>query len=840
MKASDPDRRSELPSVFHTWFEAKGWRVHQHQEDMVRLARAGRDALLIAPTGGGKTLGGFLPSLVDLYEARTQGAEMPQGVHTLYISPLKALAVDIDRNLQQPISEMGLAITSETRTGDTPQSKRARQKTNPPEILLTTPESLAVLISYEDAESFFKNLRCVIIDEAHALAGTKRGDQLALCLARLSLLAPQTRRIGLSATVAYEEALCAWLSKDAKAESVALVRGESGAQAEVAILSDIDLPWSGHYGLHAAERVMQEIAAADVTIVFVNTRAQAEVLFQAIWRMNEENLPIALHHGSLALEQRRKVEAAMARGALRGVVATSSLDLGIDWAAVDLVIQIGAPKGVSRLLQRIGRAGHRLNTPSRALLVPGNRFEVIECRAAIEAIKERELDGDPPREGAYDILAQHILGLACSRPFTADALYQEIIQAAPYAALDRADFDDILAYVEDGGYALRAYDRFKRLFRKQNGEYEISSPRVAQRHRMNIGSIVEEPMLKVRLGRGIVLGEIEEYFINGLEKGDTFVFGGRLVQFVELREMTAIVSPGHGDTPKIPAYMGTRMPFTTFLSDRVREMLASPETWGDLPEQVQEWLQIQQWRSVMPRADRLLVESFPRSGKEYLVAYCFAGRNAHQTLGMLLTRRMERMGYGPLGFVASDYVIAVWSTKPVTQIDALFDEDMMGDDLEAWMAESSLMRRTFRNAAIVAGLIERRMPGREKTGRQVTFSSDLIYNVLREHQPDHILLRAARRDAASGMTDIARLAETLRKARGKLDHHRLARVSPLAVPILMEMGRESVYGSALDDLLDEASEALLEEAELSATQKQKASAKPRAKRRRSPQGELPI
>lgn len=811
MKASDPEHRSQLPDLFQNWFKTKGWQVHPHQEEMVRLGREGRDALLIAPTGGGKTLGGFLASLVDLFEQKRTGTQQP-GIHTLYISPLKALAVDIDRNLQKPISEMDLAITSETRTGDTPQSKRARQKTNPPDILLTTPESLAVLISYEDAASFFKTLHCVIIDEAHALAGTKRGDQLALCLARLTQLAPSCRRVGLSATVAHETALCAWLARDADAQSVTLVRGESGARAEIDILADIDLPWSGHYGLHAAERVMQEIAKADVTIVFVNTRAQAEVLFQAIWRMNEDNLPIALHHGSLSLEQRRKVEAAMARGALRGVVATSSLDLGIDWAAVDLVIQIGAPKGVSRLLQRIGRAGHRLDTPSRALLVPGNRFEVLECRAAIAAVDARELDGDPPREGAFDILAQHILGLACSHPFTAEALYHEIRQAAPYAALERSDFEDILSYVEDGGYALRAYDRFKRLFRKQNGEYEITGPRVAQRHRMNIGSIVEEPMLKVRLGRGTVLGEIEEYFINGLEKGDTFIFGGRLVQFVELREMTAIVSPGHGDTPKIPAYMGTRMPFTTFLSDRVREMLASPATWSTLPEQVQEWLQIQQWRSVMPPANKLLVESFPRAGKEYLVAYCFAGRNAHQTLGMLLTRRMERMGYGPLGFVASDYVIAVWSTKPVTQIEALFDEDMMGDDLEAWMAESSLMRRTFRNAAIVAGLIERRMPGKEKTGRQVTFSSDLIYNVLREHQPDHILLRAARRDAASGMTDIARLAETLKNATGNIVHRRLPRVSPLAVPILMEMGKESVYGSAIDDLLDEASEGLLDEA----------------------------
>ncbi len=802
-----PPTSPALPPVIIDWFARRGWGAHAHQIEMLAQARRGRDTLLIAPTGGGKTLGGFLPSLVDLLQhPRPPGA----GIHTLYISPLKALAVDIDRNLQKPIQEMGLAVTSETRTGDTPQSKRTRQVSAPPDILLTTPESLAVLISYQDAARFFRDLRCIIVDETHALAGTKRGDQLALCMARLQRLAPGCRRVGLSATIAHEAALLDWLSHPDRAPA-ALVRGDPGARAQIEILSGVDLPWAGHYGLHAAERVYQEIVAGGVTIVFVNTRAQAEVLFQTLWRLNDDNLPIALHHGSLALEQRRKVEAAMARGDLRGVVATSSLDLGIDWAAVDLVIQIGAPKGVSRLLQRIGRAGHQLNTPSRAILVPGNRFEVMECRAAIAAVEAMELDGDPPRPGAYDILAQHILGLACSAPFTADALYAEITSAAPYADLDRRDFDDVLSYVEDGGYALRAYDKFKRLFRKQNGEYEVAGPRVAHRHRMNIGSIVEEPMLKVRLGRAF-LGEIEEYFINGLEPGDSFIFGGRLVRFKELREMTAIVTPGGGDAPKIPAYMGSRMPFTTYLADRVRTMLASPTAWEGLPDQVTEWLRLQQWRSVMPGPDRLLVETFPRRGKEYLVSYCFAGRNAHQTLGMLLTRRMERMGYGPLGFVASDYVIAVWSAKPVTQIEALFDEDMMGDDLEAWMAESSLMRRTFRNAAIVAGLIERRIPGREKTGKQVTFSADLIYNVLRQHQPDHILLRATRRDAASGMTDIGRLADTLKQASGRILHRRLDRVSPLAVPILLEIGKESVYGSAVDDLLDETAEDLIEEA----------------------------
>jgi ATP-dependent Lhr-like helicase len=496
----------------------------------------------------------------------------------------------------------------------------------------------------------------------------------------------------------------------------------------------------------------------------------------------------------------------MASGDLRAVVATSSLDLGIDWAAVDLVIQVGPPKGVSRLIQRIGRAGHRLDAPSRALLVPCNRFEVLECRCAIEGLMARTLDGEAPKPGGLDVLAQHILGLACAAPITADALFDEITSAAPYRDLDRATFEDVLRYVEDGGYALKTYEQWRRLFRKADGHYEVASAQVARRHRMNIGTIVESPTLKVRLRKGPVLGEIEEYFATLLEPGDSFVFGGQMLRFEGLRETWVEVTRAPGKEPKVPSYLGGRMPFTTHLSERVRAALADPASWRDLPDQVAEWLRIQQWRSVLPPRDGLLVETFPRGEKEYLVAYTFAGRNAHQTLGMLLTRRMERMGLAPLGFVASDYVIAVWSLHPAEDMAGLFDEDMLGDDLEAWMEESSLMRRTFRNVAIVAGLIERKLPGAEKSGRQVTFSADLIYDVLRRHEPDHVLLRATRADAAGGLIDVGRLAELLRRvATGGITHRRLDRVSPLAVPILLEVGKEQVAAdAAIEDLLDEA------------------------------------
>ncbi len=803
------DTPAALPESFSRWFEARGWRPHPHQLDMLAAARAGDSALLIAPTGGGKTLAGFLPSLVELAER-----ERP-GLHTLYISPLKALAVDIHRNLTLPLEEMGLPITVETRTGDTPYSKRQRQRRKPPNLLLTTPESLALLLSYPDAPEVFASIACVVIDELHALYNSKRGELLALGLSRLQAINPALRRVGLSATVHDPEVLHAWLSPAGKPGDprVRRVFGRAGAEPQVEILTTRErLPWSGHMAAHAVPEIYERIKGAGTTLVFVNTRAQAEIVFQELWRLNEEALPIALHHGSLAVEQRRKVESAMAAGSLRAVVATSSLDLGIDWAAVDLVVQVGAPKGVSRLLQRLGRANHRLDQPSRALLVPANRFEVLECRAAADGVRAHSLDGDPARPGGLDVLAQHILGRACCGPFDAEALFREITRAAPYAMLTRKDFNDTLAFVATGGYALKGYERYRRLAQDKDGLWRLTHIKHMQRYRMNAGTIVEAPVLKVRLRGGRTLGEVEEYFANGLVPGDSFLFAGQMLIFEGLRENAVIARRGGGGEPKIPAYAGGRLPLTTHLAERVRAMLEAPSHWKDLPEAVENWLELQRWASVLPPSDGLLVESFPRGDKCFTVAYCFAGRNAHQTLGMLLTRRMERAGLGPLGFVATDYVIAVWSLKPLADADALFDQDMLGDDLEAWMAESSLLRRTFRNVAIISGLIERRLPGQEKSGKQVTFSSDLIYDVLRKHEPDHILLRATRADAARGLTDVERLGELLVRVQGKILHRRLDRVSPLAVPILLEIGREQVYGSALEDLLSEGAASLIEEA----------------------------
>ncbi|MFK0275601.1 ligase-associated DNA damage response DEXH box helicase [Ensifer sp. NPDC090286] len=823
-----------LPAPFLRWFGEKGWRPRAHQLELLARAEAGESTLLIAPTGAGKTLAGFLPSLVGL----TRRGKIPPGsafvgIHTLYISPLKALAVDIERNLMKPVGEMGLPVRVENRTGDTPTAKRQRQKLNPPDILLTTPEQLALLLANGEAQRFFKDLRYVVFDELHSLVTSKRGHLLSLGLARLRRLAPGLQTIGLSATVADPMDLQRWLApQEPDANNHAgLVQVKGGAKAQITILkTEEHVPWAGHSARYAIPDVYEAIKEHGTTLLFVNTRSQAELLFQELWTNNDDNLPIALHHGSLDVAQRRKVEAAMAENRLRAVVATSTLDLGIDWGDVDLVVHVGAPKGASRLAQRIGRANHRMDEPSKAILVPANRFEVMECQAALDANYIGAQDTPPVGKGALDVLAQHVLGMACAAPFDPLALFDEITSASPYATLAWETFERVVDFVATGGYALKTYERYARIRKTKDGLYRVSNPLVAQQYRLNVGTIVESPMLNVRmvkrnargsLGRGgMPLGKVEEYFLEMLSQGDTFMFSGKVLRFEGIRENECLVSQAFTFDPKVPSYAGGKFPLSTYLAEQVRRMLADPARRAALPEQVRDWLSLQKDVSMLPREDELLIETFPRGSRHYMVIYAFEGRLAHQTLGMLLTRRLDRAGLKPLGFVATDYSLAVWALDDLGAtfelrrgaLADLFDEDMLGDDLEAWLNESFLLKRTFRNCAVIAGLIDQRHPGKEKTGRQVTVSADLIYDVLHAHEPDHLLLEATRNDAATGLLDIARLGDMLKRIKGHITHRRLDHISPLAVPVMLEIGKEMVQGEAQDFLLSEAADDLIHEA----------------------------
>ncbi|MEE9434680.1 MAG: ligase-associated DNA damage response DEXH box helicase [Sphingorhabdus sp.] len=827
-----------LPPIITKWFASRGWKLRRHQIEMCEAAREGRHALLVAATGAGKTLAGFLPTLSELIGAKSPPPFRGEGwegalsvdpplagkppplapplkgrgtdtLHTLYISPLKALAVDVQRNLLTPIEEMGLDIRVETRSGDTPSNRKARQRVRPPHILLTTPESLSLLLSHEDSFGMFASLRRVIVDEVHAFANGKRGDLLSLSLARLQKIAPDMQRVALSATVADADAYCAWLAPYGDIGAVRLVEGEAAASPDLNILlPEGRVPWAGHAGTHAIPQLIEEIARNKTTLVFCNTRFLAEFTFRKLWDLNEANLPIGIHHGSLSAEARRKIEAAMARGDLRALVCTASLDLGVDWGNVDCVIQMGAPKGSSRLLQRIGRSNHRMDEPSKAILVPGNRFEYLEAQAAYDAVEEGVRDGEAFRDGGLDVLAQHVMSCACAAPFDEAEMLDEVRLALPYSAIDADTFARVIEFVSTGGYALRAYDKFKKLLREKDGpsassgqaKWRVAHPKFVGQHRFSAGIIVDVPMLNVRFGNGRNLGKVEENFAATLSPGSTFTFAGMALEVVSIKDMDLIVRAAK-KAAQIPSYMGARMPLTTHLAARVRALLTDRAGWARFPDDVREWLEMQDHRSQMPGPEQLLVETFPHDKLHYMVCYPFEGWNAHQSLGMLLTRRMETRGLKPMGFVASDYALGVWSLDPVTDPASLFSADILADEFTQWVENSYLLKRAFREVAVISGLVERQHPGKRKTGKQVTFSTDLIYDVLRKYEPDHLLLEAAWADARARLTDVGRLGDFLDRAADMMLHVELDRVSPLAVPLMVMIGRESVAQGSVDDAL---------------------------------------
>ena len=798
----------DLPPSLAVFFAARGWTLHPHQRAM--LARADEPALLlVAPTGGGKTLSGFLPTLVEL-------AAAPRGgLHTLYISPLKALAADIRRNLSLPIAEAGLPVRVEDRTGDTSATQKRRQRADPPQILLTTPESLALLLSHPDAPRMFAGLSRVIVDEIHALAESRRGDQLMLCLARLQALAPGLRRVGLSATVEDPPALARFLAPHPAPCPVLFA--DPGPAPDIAMLETaLPPPWAGGGAAHAIPEVLEQVRQHRTTLIFHNTRAQAEIFFHNLWLANTDTLPIAIHHGSLAREQRLAVEAAMTEGRLRAVVCTGTLDLGIDWGDVDLVIQIGAPKNVKRLVQRIGRANHRYNAPSKALLVPANRFEVIECVAALQAVRDHDLDGDPRGPGPGDVLCQQILIAACAGPFDADALFEEVRTAGPYAGLSRARFDACLDFCATGGYGLRAYDRWRRLMQAPDGRWQLRDPRAAARIRMNLGTIQDTDRLRVRMrGSQQMLGEIEEDFAATLTPGDTFLIGGQIVRFDGLRELVVEVSRSPARRPRIAAFMGTKFATSTRLSARILGLFHSGD-WSALPAPIASWLALQARVSRLPEAERILVESFPHDGMEQTCIYGFAGRNAQQTLGLLVTQAMEAQGLDPLGFVATDYATLIWGLKPVRDPAPLFDAAALRGGFDRWLQGNAVMKRTFRAVATVAGLIERNGAGTRLTGRQATFSSDIIHDTLCRYDPDHLLLQITREEAQRGLVDFGRIEEMLARTAGRIDHVVTDRVTPLAAPLLLEPGRVPIAGAGRERMAAEMARRLLEEAGLDA------------------------
>ncbi len=756
-----------------------------------------KDVLVLSPTGSGKTIAGFLPSIIDIENIKKNS------LHTLYISPLKSLGYDIERNLLQPINELNLNISISVRTGDTSSYLKKKQSKYPPNFLITTPESFALLMSYVNAKEYFNTLKFIIIDELHNIIHTKRGDLLSLNLSRLNGFNSNIKKIALSATIKDSNISLQYFTNN----NAVKVENSEKKKFKVSILSTKSkIPWFGYMPLYAIKEIYLLIKSHKSSIIFVNTRAQSEYVFQSLWKINKKKLKISVHHGSLERDIRKNIEEQMFRGNLNCVIATSSLELGIDWGDIDLVIQIGAPKGVSRIIQRIGRSNHNIKSPSKAILVPTNKFEYLECYAAIQAIKNFDIEDAPQKKGSLDVLAQHICGVACSEEFKAKILYNEIIKAYPYKNLKIKTFYEILNFIKNGGYSLEAYKEFSRIKKNSSGYYKITNERFVKKYRMNIGTIVESNQIDIFF-KNKKLGKIEEYFIQNLSKGDTFYFASEVLEYIGTNLKGVIVKKSSSKNAKIPSYVGGKLPLSTKLANRVINLI---NTYNNekLPLQIMIWLREQQRVSVLPPRNGLLVETFMRKKyslkKHYIVLYTFQGRKLNQTLGIILLNRLHSFSCKPVGFVATDYAIAIWSLNNCNDIYKLLDIKKIDHNINSWLETTSLTKKHFKTIAVIAGLIDKNYPGYIKTSKQIKFNSDLIYEVLNKYEKNHILLKTTKHEILNELVEYDRLYSYFASIQNKIIYKSLNYASPLSIPFILEFNIERLKDEyTINDLEDE-------------------------------------
>lgn len=788
-------------ALTESWFASRGWTPWPFQTQAWDSHAAGVGGLVEVPTGAGKTYAAYGGPLIDLIdEWRENPVTPPQGIRVLYITPLRAVSRDIELALRAPIAELNLPFTVEGRTGDTPSSVRLRQKDRLPSVLVTTPESLTLLLTHETARERFAALRAVILDEWHELLASKRGTQTELAIARLRTFAPGLRTWALSATVPnLDQALAAAMgARDEHAPNPgALIRG--GMHRPVTIDAVLPsrpehLPWAGHMGLSMLPDVLAALDPASPTIVFTNTRSQAERWYHAITYTRPEWTPVtALHHGSIDRDERERVEAGLKSGAIRLVVATSSLDLGVDFAPVERVVQIGSPKGIARIAQRAGRGAHRPMAPCRITCVPTHALELFEVAAARSALAAGDLEPRDPHDKPLDVLAQHLVTCAMGGGFNPDALFDEVRTAWSFRTLTREEFDWALVLVTRGG-SLHAYPDFRRVAADGDGLHTVKDRRIAQIHRLNVGTIVSDSTIDIRYLRGRSLGRIEESFVANLREGERFVFAGKTLTFAFIQDMVAYVRPATGKSNYTPIWSGTKLPISESLASAIRDSLeAAARGRFDTPEldAARPLVAVQQRLSIIPGADELLAEIHRTREGTHLFLFPFEGRLVHAGLAAIFALRLTRLHKGTIVTAVSDYGLELLATGDFPFEDLLspdlFTRDGLTDDAVAGVNMSQLAKLQFREIARVAGLVFENYPGQRKSARQVRASSSLLFDVLAEFDPGNMLLHQARREVLDRHFEQGRLGRTLaRLANATLRMTTPARLTPLAFPIVIE------------------------------------------------------
>ncbi len=797
-----------LPPVLAGWFERRGWRPFPFQREVWTAHARGQSGLLHATTGSGKTYAVWFAALIEALRGGARRA--PARPHTvLWLTPMRALAADTARALAEPLAELGLDWTVGQRTGDTASAERARQQRRPPTALVTTPESLSVMLAQADAASVLGNVRLVVVDEWHELLGSKRGVQAQLALARIARLSPGVRIWGLSATIGNLDQ-----AREALLGSIAgpgvLVQGKVPRQVVVdTVIPDVPdrFPWAGHLGMRMVEPVAREIEAAATTLVFTNVRSQAEQWYQALLEARPDWAGlIALHHGSLDRQLRDWVELGLKEGRLKAVVCTSSLDLGVDFLPVERVIQVGSPKGIARLLQRAGRSGHAPGRVSRISCVPTHSFELIEAAAARVAAADRRVETRLPPRAPIDVLVQHLVTMALGGGFEPDALYEEVCTTWAYRSLPRVDFDWALDFVTRGG-SLHAYPEYRKVERGEDGRHRVVDRAIARRHRMSIGTITADSAMDVRFLGGGRIGTVEESFVTRLKPGQAFLLGGRLLSLVRIREMTAYVQRAKPGTASVPRWMGGRSPLSTELADAVVEMIGRAAR-GDrsLPElrAVARLVELQQRWSVVPGADELLIETVRTREGHHLFCFPFAGRLVHTGLASLFGWRASRGAPNTFSVAVSDYGFELLSPLPVDWRAAFAGDLLDGGDLQQHLLESlnagELARRQFREIARVSGLVFTGFPGQPKRARELQASAGLLHDVFEKHDPGNLLLAQAREEVMREELDLVRLAATLERMRSKaLRMVEVEHPTPFAFPLMAARIREKVSTEKVGD-----------------------------------------
>ncbi|MFN9745260.1 MAG: ligase-associated DNA damage response DEXH box helicase [Betaproteobacteria bacterium] len=796
------------------WFASRGWQPFGFQREVWAAMQAGRSGLLHATTGSGKTLAVWVGALL---RARTQPAAA--GLQVLWITPMRALAADSTRALSEPLAGLAPMWRVGQRTGDTPAAERARQDRRMPEALVTTPESLTLLLTRERAVAELAGIHTVVVDEWHELIGNKRGVQLQLALARLKRFNPGLVVWGLSATLGnLHEAMATLTGQD----NATLVRGVHDKDLVIDTLLPAEpgrFSWGGHLGAQMLEPVVREIETSGTTLVFTNTRSQAETWYQLLLDQRPDWAGlVALHHGSLDKAVREWVESGLKEGRLKAVVATSSLDLGVDFLPVERVLQIGSAKGVARLLQRAGRSGHAPGRTSRVTLVPTNTLELVEAAAARRAARAGRVESRASPEAPLDVLVQHIVSVATGGGFDADALFDEVRSAPAYRALPRDAFDWALRFCERGGDSLSAYPEYHRIAQGADGRWHVADPGIARRHRLMVGTIVSDASMAVKwasgAGAGATLGHVEEGFIARLNKGDCFVFAGRVLEFVRTHEMAALVRVAAKSRGVVPAWAGGKMPLSSELAESVQALLegaaggdfAEPELQAALP-----MLQAQARLSRLPVRDALLVERFDSREGHHVFLYPFAGRNVHiglaQLLAWRLANRVQDARPNTFSLSVNDYGLEIVAAAPLPE-GALDDPALLGTqdllhDVLASLNSGQLAQRRFREIARVAGLVFGGYPGAPKSLRQLQASSSLFFEVFRQYDAGNRLLTQAEGEVLAQELELSRLQATLGRLQA-LPRQRvaLAAPSPFALPLMIERLREQLSTEKLKDRLE--------------------------------------